>query len=303
MHQPGPRGRRGGQHAPGGGVAVRRHPRRGSAQPQRSQGLEYHLRGAARPGRAHRAGVRAVPRQRHALQRCGGREDHRVEVQSADVAVRPGGGPPGARGAGALEIEDAHEANPSTQTPGQLPPLPPPPMPPLNPGVRYFGGEAQGASVDPLQVQCLAVSPSSAEATSLISGGWDNSVRVWDLTSGQCTHVEENAHNSVVMNVMLYEQYILTGSLDGRVKIWGPAATGAGLELTFTHPDDEWAAAGNRGKTPDQEGVLCMEGTLDSAGKACLMVSYNPRGNDSMRVRVFEMPSFEDKGAIHGVRR
>ena len=55
----------------------------------------------------------------------------------------------------------------------------------------------------------------------LISGSNDTTVRIWDLSSGQCLHVLQN-HPSYVTALGFNENYTLlaTGSGGGVIKIW-----------------------------------------------------------------------------------
>lgn len=56
----------------------------------------------------------------------------------------------------------------------------------------------------------------------LVSGSRDKSIRIWDLTTGQCVNKLELAHTDSIYSFQLTEdnQNLITCSLDETIKIW-----------------------------------------------------------------------------------
>eukprot|EP00897_Mesotaenium_endlicherianum_P008216 jgi/Mesen1/7422/ME000388S06640 len=73
----------------------------------------------------------------------------------------------------------------------------------------------------------------------MYSGSMDKTIRVWDLTNGQCLQTLTE-HTHVVMGVLCWEAYLLSCSLDGTVK-----------------------------------GALALAGSVDAGNKPVLLVAYN----------------------------
>eukprot|EP00850_Spirogloea_muscicola_P015164 SM000114S24127 [mRNA] locus=s114:97755:100785:+ [translate_table: standard] len=71
----------------------------------------------------------------------------------------------------------------------------------------------------------------------LYSGSMDQSIRVWDLSSGQCVQTLLG-HTGIVMGLLCWEQYLLSCSLDGTIKVWGMSSSGQ-LDNTYTHPETD----------------------------------------------------------------
>lgn len=103
---------------------------------------------------------------------------------------------------------------------------------------------------------------------------------------------------------------LLTAGLDGTVRVWSPLETpvpGAVLESApaYTHPlEDEDAEnslpgavmrpAQARKRSVTFGGILAMCGTTDSAGRPVLATAHN----DENCIRLFELPTFADRGVI-----
>ena len=52
----------------------------------------------------------------------------------------------------------------------------------------------------------------------VVSGGWDNMVRIWDLETGEAQTLE--GHTEAVTSVAVLGNRIVSGSLDDTVRVW-----------------------------------------------------------------------------------
>ncbi|CAN6296546.1 unnamed protein product [Urochloa humidicola] len=114
----------------------------------------------------------------------------------------------------------------------------------------------------------------------LYSGSADGSVRAWDLDSRRCVCTLA-AHASAVTALLCWEQFLLSSSDDGTVKVWRakPGRDDLDLEVHYVHSEGER--------------VVAIDGTYDPDKKPVLMVS---RGDGV--VRVYDLPSLENRGMI-----
>ncbi|CAL5222644.1 g5039 [Coccomyxa viridis] len=132
----------------------------------------------------------------------------------------------------------------------------------------------------------------------LLSADWLGTLKVWDMASGQCVQTMQQAHKEPIMGVLQWESHIITCSLDGTIKVWNaiePASPGAVLDVNaaYTFPPEE------PGKPPEQwGGVLAISGAIDKEQKPLLMASYN----DDNCVRLFDLPSFQERGSLPQMR-
>ena len=173
---------------------------------------------------------------------------------------------------------------------------------------------AQGGHSSPVQ----ALAPAGQF---LVSGDWDGTLKIWDMGSGACAQTIEGAHPSVVMGCLTWEGHVVSAGLDGAIKVWAPVegqpAPGKVLEPTpmYSHPpssaDPSSSSRGSSGggepgqivpsngnpSTTGFGGILALGGTVDAKGGALVAASHADDG----QVRLWELPSFAEKGALGGV--
>ncbi len=139
------------------------------------------------------------------------------------------------------------------------------------------------------QVLCAAYSPSGAR---LATGSWDDgqNVRIWDVATGECTHVLDG-HECEVLGVAWSPDgtRLASGSRDHDVRLWDaetgellhemPGQEGRVTAVAFS-PDGRWLAASNLGwmvrlfDVASGQEVRTLEGHEQSA----LCVSFHPSG-------------------------
>ena len=93
----------------------------------------------------------------------------------------------------------------------------------------------------------------------MVSGSGDNTLKLWDLESGQCLRTFEG-HTSAVFSVCVHPdgQWIVSGSWDKTLKLWDLASgeclrtfEGHAGEVNSLaiHPDGQWIVSGSADKT------------------------------------------------------
>lgn len=140
----------------------------------------------------------------------------------------------------------------------------------------------------------------------LFSGDVLGNVRIWDLTAGSVRQTLDRAHADIdlpaITAMLVWEGHLITGGLDGRIKIWEPSpasdptASIVSNKPVYTFP--ELTAHGRHKKGQDLAGVICLAGVTDSSGKAVLMASYN----DQKGIKLWELPTFGERGVLSDVR-
>lgn len=122
----------------------------------------------------------------------------------------------------------------------------------------------------------------------LFSGSADGSIRVWDLATGHCLHTLPLAHTGRVTGLLSWNQFLLSASLDGTLKVW--RQEGAQLDLHYTHTPPTTGHAG--AQTP---GLIAFSGCVNEDDISILMCSY---AGDNNVVRVYELPSFTERAVL-----
>ncbi|KAH1188600.1 Zinc finger CCCH domain-containing protein 48 [Glycine max] len=121
-------------------------------------------------------------------------------------------------------------------------------------------------------VVCLAVG-----CKMMYSGSMDQSIKVWDMDTLQCT-MTLNDHTDVVTSLICWDQYLLSSSSDRTIKVWACIEAGS-LEVIYTHTEEN--------------GVVSLFGMSDAEGKPILFSSC--RDNS---VHMYELPSFSERGRL-----
>ncbi|KAH1188603.1 Zinc finger CCCH domain-containing protein 48 [Glycine max] len=121
-------------------------------------------------------------------------------------------------------------------------------------------------------VVCLAVG-----CKMLYSGSMDQSIKVWDMDTLQCT-MTLNDHTDIVTSLICWDQYLLSSSSDRTIKVWACIEAGS-LEVIYTHTEEN--------------GVVSLFGMPDAEGKPILFSSC--RDNS---VHMYELPSFSERGRL-----
>ncbi|KAH1209469.1 Zinc finger CCCH domain-containing protein 48 [Glycine max] len=106
-------------------------------------------------------------------------------------------------------------------------------------------------------VVCLAVG-----CKMLYSGSMDQSIKVWDMDTLQCT-MTLNDHTDAVTSLICWDQYLLSSSSDRTIKVWACIEAGS-LEVIYTHTEENKDVAlielgpGGLFFTGDESGLLMV---------------------------------------------
>jgi WD40 repeat protein len=160
-----------------------------------------------------------------------------------------------------------------------------------------------------------SVSSMTVAGLMLFSGDTGGTIKVWDLEAGTIKQTLIKAHRNAqypaITQLLIWEGHLLSGSLDGEIKIWEPASDGANVvnpTCIYTYPEATPSSGnvhGGRGRgrgyrnhsnnnNNNLNGVLAMQGVADLEGKAVLMVSYNTEHC----IKLMELPTFADRGVL-----
>lgn len=87
--------------------------------------------------------------------------------------------------------------------------------------------------------------------------------QVWDLSSGACVQTLASAHEKPIMRLGVFENFLLSSSLDGYVKIWAAGSTPGVVvqpEPTFAYLPKEEEQKHYRGRVGGWQG--CAAGVM-----------------------------------------
>ncbi|EFJ50572.1 hypothetical protein VOLCADRAFT_88519 [Volvox carteri f. nagariensis] len=119
----------------------------------------------------------------------------------------------------------------------------------------------------------------------LVSGDSFGSLKIWDPATGTCTQTVTSAHNGTITSILQYGNNILTGSVDGYMKVWelmSPPVPGAVVKpeaIDSYFEDDGGGRSGGGGGRYRQGGggphnsILTMDGSPDNKGESILAIS------------------------------
>ncbi|XP_065863783.1 zinc finger CCCH domain-containing protein 48-like [Euphorbia lathyris] len=115
----------------------------------------------------------------------------------------------------------------------------------------------------------------------LYSGSTDGTIRVWDLDTLKSLHLlkTEHMHTDVVRSLIVWEEYLLSCSLDKKIKVWGCTEEGT-IEVVYTHDV--------------KHGAIALCGIHDAEKNPVLLCSCN----DGC-IRQYDLPSFQERGRIY----
>lgn len=153
----------------------------------------------------------------------------------------------------------------------------------------------------------------------LFSGDAQGTIKVWDLAAGAVRQTLDKAHSGsqhpAIMSMLVWEGHLITGGLDGYIKVWEPSDPATGQVISpapiFIFPeqqqqtDSQYQRGARHTRSGDRiddlPGVLAMCGVADPAGKAVVMVAFN----GERAIKLFELPTFAERGLlsdVHNVR-
>jgi WD40 repeat protein len=142
----------------------------------------------------------------------------------------------------------------------------------------------QFALVGVLQGHTAAVQCVQVQGATLFSCARDNTIKQWDLTTGQGVLSIPTGHTEFMMSLKLHETHLFSAGLDGSVFVYD---TTKALAKVFSH------VVTNRDRAPSP--VTAMEICSDSAGSAILVVACSDNA-----MKLWEVPSFDRRGILLG---
>ena len=123
----------------------------------------------------------------------------------------------------------------------------------------------------------------------LAAGCRDNSIRLWDVDTGECLRTLESVHSDWVRCLLLHRSWLVSGSVDRLIKVWRMPSGDAVATLrghtaaivTMSNVDATHTASGSRDHTVRLWNMVTLtcERTIDNAcgGEAvCCVVSLGP---------------------------
>ena len=155
-------------------------------------------------------------------------------------------------------------------------------------------------------VSSVAYSP---DGRHIVSGSWDNTIRVWNATTGQCVAGPFQGHTREVNSVAYSPdgRHIVSGSIDKTIRVWD-ATTGQCVTGPFqghTHwvnsvvysPDGRNIVSGSYDNTIrvwDATTGQCVTGPFQGHTETVFSVAYSPdgrhivSGSDDKTIRIWD---------------
>ncbi|CAI0433825.1 unnamed protein product [Linum tenue] len=129
-------------------------------------------------------------------------------------------------------------------------------------------------------VTCLRATINGELYRRLYSGSVDGTIKVWDLYTEECIQTLK-AHDGAVTSVICWNTFLLSCSMDKKVKFWGCTEDDSDdISLLYTHEEESAA--------------LALGGMNDSAGKPILFCSWS-----NCSVGLYELPTLKEFGRIY----
>jgi len=135
----------------------------------------------------------------------------------------------------------------------------------------------------------------SIAPTHLFSGDRHGNIKVWNLGAAGCTQTLEKAHDKSIMSMIVWQGVLISGALDGTIKVWTQSNNSAGFVLDSVPNYEHQRPGVGGGPSP---GVLSMCGTPDGQNKPVLMV-----GLTSGVVVLYDLPEFRERGLLPEVQQ
>ena len=127
--------------------------------------------------------------------------------------------------------------------------------------------------------------------TTIITGSFDHTVKVWDMRTGRCVNTLAGHHGEISSTQFNYEGTIcISGSIDRQCKIWD-VATGKCVETLRGHNDEildvGFNSTGSKLVTASADGTARVFNTMTASCQAILVghegeiskVCFNPQGS------------------------
>ncbi|XP_004510869.1 zinc finger CCCH domain-containing protein 17-like [Cicer arietinum] len=115
----------------------------------------------------------------------------------------------------------------------------------------------------------------------LYSGSMDQTIKVWNLDTFECT-MTLHGHTGAVTSLICWDNFLLSGSSDCTIKIWAATEEGP-LKVIYSQNVENV--------------VIALNGMTDAEGKHILFCSCKDNS-----VRLYELPSFSERGRLFARR-
>eukprot|EP00879_Flechtneria_rotunda_P031099 GHRR01033944.1.p1 GENE.GHRR01033944.1~~GHRR01033944.1.p1 ORF type:complete len:378 (+),score=104.44 GHRR01033944.1:542-1675(+) len=90
----------------------------------------------------------------------------------------------------------------------------------------------------------------------MFSGDRSGALKVWDLAQGLCVQTVQRAHDNAITSITGWgENYLLTSSMDGTIKVWSPGSSPTVILNTqpeFRYPEDDTQSSSRGGYRQQQ---------------------------------------------------
>ena len=101
----------------------------------------------------------------------------------------------------------------------------------------------------------------------LVSSGFDQTIKVWNLFNGECTRTltgHTGIIYSLVMSASLSKEIVFSGSFDETIKAWNLDSTNCFLSMRSPRPYEGMQITDVKGLTPAQKSTLKALGAVEA---------------------------------------